>query len=288
MNMKKYFALSALAAALALSGCASTPKSAPSAEAGNAGEEVDLVAQLRERMKQGKLTRQDRPEEQAVAAGSDSSQSPQVTVDMAKQQAAMAVAPEYARAMGMMAAGKDAEAEKLLARIAEKAPHFSGPLVNMAVLQLKQQHYAEAQALLQKAIAINAKNPYAYNLLGVSLREQGKFADARAAYETALSLDPNYAKAHFNLGVLADLYMQDLPLALTHYERYQGLQNKSDTGVGNWIVDLQKRTGTYQAAAPKAAPPASTDAPAAEPAPADAPADAAATPAPASVEGGQS
>jgi tetratricopeptide (TPR) repeat protein len=124
----------------------------------------------------------------------------------------------------------------------------------MAAILLKQEKYAEAEKQLRDALAINAKNPYANNLLGIALREQGKFKEAKAAYEAALALDPNYAKAHFNLGVLADLYMQDLPTALSHYERYQGLQSKPDPAVANWIVDLQKRTGVYKAPPRPAAP----------------------------------
>jgi tetratricopeptide (TPR) repeat protein len=124
----------------------------------------------------------------------------------------------------------------------------------MAAILLKQEKYAEAEKQLRDALAINAKNPYANNLLGIALREQGKFKEAKAAYEAALTLDPNYAKAHFNLGVLADLYMQDLPTALGHYERYQGLQSKPDPAVATWIVDLQKRTGVYKAPPRPAAP----------------------------------
>jgi hypothetical protein len=62
-----------------------------------------------------------------------------------------------------------------------------------------------------------------------------------------LALSPNYAKAHFNLGVLAELYLQDLPLALTHYEAYQNTQTEADSTVAKWVIDLQKRTGVYKA-----------------------------------------
>lgn len=266
MNNRNLLALSALAAALALlNGCAATPKPAtPPVETTSDAGEPDLVAQLRERMAAGTLQRQEKPEDkQPSEAADDTSRSPVMATDAGKQQAVMTVAGDYARAMGMMEAGQDAAALDLLQTIATRAPSLSGPLVNQGVILLRQKQYAEAETRLLKALEINARNPYGYNLLGIALREQGKFANARAAYESALAIDPNYAKAHFNLGVLADLYEQDLPRALTHYERYQALQSKPDQVVANWIIDLQKRTGVY-----KAPPPA----PVVEPAHADVPA----------------
>lgn len=189
----------------------------------------------------------------------------------------MAVSADYTKAISLMAADQNDEALTLLQKVSTKEPTFAGPVINQGVILLKQKKFADAEKVLRQALVINARNPYAYNLLGIALREQGKFADARTAYETALGIDPNYAKAHFNFGVLADLYLQDLPLALTHYERYQALQSKPDPAVANWIVDLQKRTGVYKA--PPPAPPVpepvdepmaeGTDAPTATPAPAD-------------------
>lgn len=285
MNTRKILALSAIAAALAmLNGCASTPKQPEAVtEAPADAGEPDLVDQLRERMATGTLQRQEKAEDKKPsAAAEDTSRSPVMSVDAGKQQAAMAVASEYANAMGLMASGQDAQALGVLQAISAKAPKFSGPLVNQGVILLRQKQYAAAEAKLLQALDINARNPFAYNLLGIALREQGKFGDARAAYETALSIDPNYAKAHFNLGVLADLYQQDLSLALNHYERYQALQSKPDPAVANWIVDLQKRTGVYKAPPP---PPA----PVVEPEPEEAPAEAnttdAATPAGEAAEG---
>lgn len=262
MSIKKTFTPSALAAVAALvpvlllSACATTPKQASSTDttepaAGAESNEPDLVAQLRERMAAGSLQRQEKAEDRKPAeATADTSRSPTLTVDAGKQQAAMSVAGDYAKALGLMSAGKDDEAFALLQKIATKTPQFSGPWVNQGIILLKQQKFADADKALQEALKVNPNNPFTFNLMGIALRGEGKFADARAAYDSALSIDPNYAKAHFNYGVLADLYLQDLPLALSHYERYQSLQSKPDPAVANWIIDLQKRTGVYKAPAP--------------------------------------
>lgn len=267
MSIQHKIALSAIAAALTLlAGCASAPKQAvPEAEQTAGANEPDLVAQLRERMAAGTLQRQEKAEDKKPSeAAGDTSRSPALVATNARQQAAMAVSADYTRAISLMAADQNDEALALLQKVSAKEPSFAGPVINQGVILLKQKKFAEAEKVLRQALVISARNPYAHNLLGIALREQGKFADARSAYETALGIDPNYAKAHFNFGVLADLYLQDLPLALTHYERYQALQSKPDPAVANWIVDLQKRTGVYKAPPPPPRAPEPVEEPMAE------------------------
>lgn len=100
-----------------------------------------------------------------------------------------------------------------------------------------------------------------WNELGLTLRAEGKFKDARDAYQQALTLNPDYAAAHRNLGVLLDLYLNEPVTALSEFERYKELSNE-DKPVSNWIAELRQRTGLK---APSAAP-APPAAPAAGPA----------------------
>lgn len=279
----------AVSLALLLGACSSAPQRTTPDVAVPESNEPDLVAQLRERMAAGNLQqRKARPAEAGAVAAADTSSAPKAsTIDPVKQQAAMAVAPDYGRALSLMQAGNDNDALALMQGIATRAPQLAGPRLNQALILLRQEKYAAAETALREALKVNPKSPYAQNLLGIALREQGKFAEAKAAYEAALALDPGYAKAHFNLGVLLDLYQQDLPAALSHYERYQALQAKPDTAVANWIVDLQKRTGVYKAPPRPAEPaPAADDtteeeAPTAAGSPAPAAGDATTTTAPA-------
>lgn len=257
MSIRHTITLSALAAAIILlQGCASAPKTAEGpAEQLSESNEPDLVAQLRARMAAGTLQRQEKADSRKPSeASGDTSRSPGVSAITALPPVPVDVAGDYAKAIELMSSGQDDEAQRLLQSVASRSPQFSGPLVNQALILLRQKEYAKAQAMLDAALGINARNPYAFNIKGIALREQGKFAEARRAYEDALAIDPGYAKAHFNLGVLADLYLQDLPLALTHYERYQSLQSKPDPAVANWIIDLQKRTGVYKAPPPAPTP----------------------------------
>jgi Flp pilus assembly protein TadD len=79
------------------------------------------------------------------------------------------------------------------------------------------------------------------NERGITLRQQGEFAKAREAYEKAIALEPNYAVATLNLGILQDLYLWDTTQALTLYERYLALSPAGDAVVSKWVADLKNR-----------------------------------------------
>lgn len=130
----------------------------------------------------------------------------------------------------------------ILQSISSRYPLLSGPLVNQGLIYIEQEKYKEAKEVLEKALEVNDQNPYAWNALGLTERSMGQFAASLENYNKALELDPLYARAHFNLAVLADLYLNDLNLALTHYKNYQSLQREPDKSVAIWIKDLENRT----------------------------------------------
>jgi len=51
--------------------------------------------------------------------------------------------------------------------------------------------------------------------------------------------------AHYNLGVLNELYLQRLDAALRHFEHYQELVSE-DQQVARWIADLSRRVMANQ------------------------------------------
>ena len=241
-----------------LAACSSTPKQpSPNTDApaavGSESTELDLEKLAKERAAQGLTAKKDDESKEKNVVTADSSKEPELSNVSAELQAlAKPLLNDYQRAVTLMKANQLDDAYTLFEELQSKAPQLAGPALNQALIQIQKQNYKDADVLLQKAIAANGKNPFAYNLQGFVYRQLGQFSKSRAAYEQALSLSPNYAKAHFNLGVLADLYLQDLPLALKHYEAYQGTQTTPDTTVAKWVIDLQKRTGTYKPPAKKA------------------------------------
>lgn len=151
---------------------------------------------------------------------------------------------DYTRALGAIKAGRDKDAEVFLLAMSRAYPDLSGPSANLAILYFRAGKLPEAEQALTRAIKINPERAVYHNQLGIIYRTTGRFNEARKAYEKALQLDPNYANAYLNIGILCDLYLNDLAKALTYYERYQQLQPQADKQVAKWIVDLKQRSQT--------------------------------------------
>lgn len=156
---------------------------------------------------------------------------------------AKAAKSQYTQAMTALKAGNEDQALALLRDISNTHPNLSGPLLNQAILLRKKGRLKEAQELLKKSMTSQTQNPRVFNEMGVVSRELGNFNQAKSAYETAIRLAPGYDRAHYNLAVLADLYLNDPALAIKEFEMYQSLQDKRDKKVDGWLKELKRRAG---------------------------------------------
>ncbi|WP_245932445.1 tetratricopeptide repeat protein [Isoalcanivorax indicus] len=187
------------------------------------------------------LSRHAEQRDGAAASDSDAEHIPPVPHDPAVRPIAEAATQDYFRGLQYLRNNELERALVVFQSLTSRYPALSGPWVNIGLIHLRQENWAAAERSLREAIDTNARNPYAHNALGLALREQGRFIDAKQHYQHAVTLDPLYARAHFNLGVLAELYLQDLPAALGHFREYQALQRQPDPTVANWIADLERR-----------------------------------------------
>jgi tetratricopeptide (TPR) repeat protein len=157
----------------------------------------------------------------------------------------VAVPPEaqqqFDKALVLLKAGQTAPATQQLQKLADTYPTFTGPLVNLGLIELKANRYEPAMVYFKRALERDPKSAAANNYLGVCYRYLGRFKEAESAYQQALSTDDSYAVAHLNLGVLYDLYLQKPELALPEYERYQALLPAPDPKVASWIKEITGR-----------------------------------------------
>lgn len=93
----------------------------------------------------------------------------------------------------------------------------------------------------QKAVELDPTNAVTVNNLALVLKDQYRFAEAVKLLETGIAHSPDVAELHFNLAVIAELYLLDLKTALTHYNRYRELTKADDQEVAGWIADLERR-----------------------------------------------
>lgn len=164
------------------------------------------------------------------------------------------VPPEAQRAFDAakanLRAGRTAEAERGFREVAAKWPELGGAHANLGLILRNAGKTDESIAALEQAVKVSPKQAAFHHQLGISYRTKGQFQKARNAYEQAIALDENFADAHLNLGVLLDLYLNDPPLALAHYERYLALTPAGDANVGKWVADLRNRKPVAVAQAP--------------------------------------
>ena len=146
----------------------------------------------------------------------------------------------YEQAVAVMASGDFLEAELRFQEFLLQYPEYPGAHVNLAIIHGQNGNDEAAQAEIDAALALNPNHAAALNQQGLLFRRNGKFIEAEAAYLKAVTASPDYALAHYNLGVLNELYLQRLDVALQHFEKYQELVG-GDEQVERWIADLRRR-----------------------------------------------
>jgi len=167
---------------------------------------------------------------------------------------APAVNPEAQRAFDAsvraLEQGRTAEAERGFLALTKTNPELGGPHANLGMIYRRADKNAQAVSELEFAVRDSPQQPVYWNQLGIAYRQQGQFDKARQAYQQAIALDPNYASANLNLGILFDLYLWDSKRALELYDRYLTLSG-GDEKVNKWVVDLKNRNRERTAVARK-------------------------------------
>ncbi|MFZ1025150.1 MAG: tetratricopeptide repeat protein [Limnoraphis robusta] len=92
---------------------------------------------------------------------------------------------------------------------------------HLGIAHRKKQNLTEAKHHYQIALDINILPQLklgAYNNLGNLLKDTGHLQEAKAAYETALQIDPNFVQGHYNLGMTFRA-MGEYPQAIAAYQK---------------------------------------------------------------------
>jgi Flp pilus assembly protein TadD len=147
---------------------------------------------------------------------------------------------DYASAVQMLEKSQYEPGIALLLKVTEQAPALPGADVNLGMAYVRTGDLDRAETVLQKALESNPKQPISLNELGMVQRRKNEFAKARASYEAALALSPDFSHAHRNLAILCDVYFGDTSCATAHYEAYSRIV-PDDAEIAKWIADLRNR-----------------------------------------------
>lgn len=158
----------------------------------------------------------------------------------------------FQEALELMKQKKAPEAEAAFLALTKDFPDFSGPVTNLGILFAKSNRRNEAIAAFTRAATLNGQNASAFNWLGIVNRESGNFARAKESYEKAISVKPDYAAAHLNLGLLLENQLQQPEQAVAHYREYYRITGGKDLRVLPWIAEIEARQQRAAAATPSA------------------------------------
>jgi Flp pilus assembly protein TadD len=156
---------------------------------------------------------------------------------------------EYQRAIALLNRNRAAEGIALLESVTAEAPELASPQIDLAVAYRSVRRFDDSVQRLTGVLERTPDHPMALNELGITYRHMGRLAEARTSYERALTVIPGYHYALRNLGVLCDLYLNDLRCALEQYEHYSALV-ADDPDVDMWIADVKTRIGAAEGVRP--------------------------------------
>ncbi len=80
-----------------------------------------------------------------------------------------------------------------------------------------------------------------YNNLGWLYIEKKKFKEAEKTYLKAIKLNPDYANAYYNLGLLYDLHLKDELGAIECFEKYIELKGERAAYVQKRLAEIKQR-----------------------------------------------
>lgn len=121
-------------------------------------------------------------------------------------------------------------AEKFLRLHNKMRPGATAGVANLAGLLRDMQKFEDSVELLRAAIYADAENAELWNSLGTTLLESGEPEQAITFYQEAARLNPDYARAHYNMAFALDL-MGDSEPAIEHFRKALALDPKAEDRV---------------------------------------------------------
>ncbi len=148
----------------------------------------------------------------------------------------------YQDALEAIKADEADKAVSPLVKIVHSHPEHLGAWINLSNVYLKGMKINDAENAAARAKAINPNIAEIYNLQGLINVQKGEYGNAEKNYLQAIQLKDNYAATHYNLGLLYDMYYQDIDRAIVQYDRYLELSGGTDKKTLGWVTELKQKS----------------------------------------------
>jgi tetratricopeptide (TPR) repeat protein len=97
-----------------------------------------------------------------------------------------------------------------------------------------------AEALLSDGASLESPPGEYLNNFGIVLAEEGRWKEANALLERTVAEAPDLPEGWLNLGIFREMYLGDVPGALSCFERYGKLMGGRKDEVSKWAEWLKK------------------------------------------------
>lgn len=135
--------------------------------------------------------------------------------------------------------GQTQKAQAELKALLSANPGIDTLWMNLALASYQEGNYKGAADEARRVLSLDKGAFQAHNVLGLVAIKQGQFSAAKTQFEASLALNPQYANANYNLALLYDVYLQDIPQAISYYRRYLA-SHEDDQRTADWVVHLQQ------------------------------------------------
>lgn len=147
----------------------------------------------------------------------------------------------YSSALANFEKGNVKAAAAALTKITQDNPGYFDGWINLAIANYQLKDLAAAKRALAQAQQLQATSAQLNNIRALISTEDGQYKDAEQLYLASLKLEPKNASTHYNLALLYDIYYQDLPQAVAHYESYLALSSQKDEETEAWTAELKQK-----------------------------------------------
>lgn len=132
--------------------------------------------------------------------------------------------------------GKLTAAQLALEKAIAADPDDAFSLTTLGAVMIEQNRVEDAINYLERANGAQADDPITLNYLGVASSQLGQFGKAEQSLRRAITVNPQYAEAHFNLAVIyATAKPPSIALAKRHYEKALELGSSPDQRLASML-----------------------------------------------------